>query len=153
MAVGLHWRQAFAGVVKLDYARPAQSFVWLGEIAELKTDWWGWHLAIRANWPVRTAARTQVFTELQAGAVYLRPHALTLDGGSQGVFVLRPRGTFKFSPALAAGCSYDLTNSLAAFLQFEIAALTLSQRNVNAAASASRWRFCRQFSAGFRLYF
>ena len=153
IALGRSWHRAFDGMLHFSYSRPSQSFLWLGEQQDLKTDWYRWQFAWRWRQALDRSSRFQLFVTPQAGWVYLHPHALPLNGGTGGTIVIAPKDEFKFSPALAGGLCYAFTERVAAYLQLEIAGLKLAQRRVNAPSLPDAWKPYRQLGAGLLLRF
>ncbi len=153
IAAGRELCSAIQGMVKLGYAQPAQSFLWLGESQRLKTDWYHAHIALRLRWPVPLARRFHLFAEFQATWVYLRPRTLSLDGGVQGAISINPGNEMKFSPSLAGGVSCGLAKRVAMYLQIEMGWLKLAQRRLHVPIAPDAWKPYRHLGAGLMFYF
>ena len=135
------------------FSRSTRILSLIGASQESAVDFYQAYLAIRPRWRFGHQSRFTFFADAQAGLLYLRPHALTLTGGTVGRVVIQPPSETKFNPAWGIGAGMHITRCLATFLQVKQNFMRLVDHRIGEDSTKEVWRSFWQAGAGVAIYF
>ena len=137
----------------VEYTAAAQALMLIGGSSTSLVDSYRSFMALRGAWRPKPKSRCAFHLELQAGWLFLRPRAWTLDAGALGPITFAPKAETKFAPAWSSGATFRVVECLQVFLSVKQNFSRFARRQIEVEATTMVWRPYWHYGAGLSWHF